>query len=362
MDLFDDNPFRSQAAIRKRSAEIRDISRRPVRLMEVCGGHTMAIHRFGLPSLLPPTIELVSGPGCPVCVSSQEFLDRCIWLSRLPEVIIATYGDLIRVPASDSSLEVERSLGADIRIVYSVSEALKLARDHPRKEVIFLGIGFETTAPASAFAVREAARNKLMNFSLISGHKIMPPALKALVDEELRIDGFIAPGHVSSITGIRIYDFLAEVYGKGVVVCGFEPLDLMESIHALITQIESGSPRVENQYRRVVRTEGNLKALNLLEEIFEPVDDLWRGIGMIPGSGLQLRKTYQSFDAGIRFGIPEIQAKEPAGCICGAILKGVKRPADCPLFGEVCTPANPVGACMVSGEGSCAIAFKYNRI
>jgi len=361
MELFQHNNLRNRTAIRQLAAEIRTISRKPVRLMEVCGGHTMAIHRFGLTALLPEWVELVSGPGCPVCVSGQRYLDGCIWLSRLPGVIIATYGDLIRVPASFSSLEKERSRGGDIRIVYSVTEALSLARENPGKSIVFLGIGFETTAPASAFAIREAMRQNLANFFLFSAHKVMPPALRALVDEELRIDGFIAPGHVSSITGTGIYRFLPEEYGKGVVVSGFEPMDMMLSVLGLVKMFESGPPAVENQYKRVVKNEGNRKALDLLDEVFEPSDDLWRGLGMIPLSGLQLQSTFQQHDARIHFKVPEMESTEPKGCICGEILKGLKRPAECPLFRNVCTPDNPVGACMVSGEGSCAIAYKYTR-
>jgi len=361
MELFSDNYLRNRDAIQQIARDIRGISKKPVRLMEVCGGHTMAIHRFGLKSILPETVELLSGPGCPVCVSSQRYLDGCIALSREPDVIVATYGDLIRVPATQSSLEKERSVGGDIRIVYSVSEVITLAQQHPEKSIVFLGIGFETTSPASAYAVRRAKELGLDNFYLLSAHKVMPPALKALVDEELKIDGFIAPGHVSSITGTEIYRFLPQEYGKGVVVSGFEPLDLIQSIHRLVVQHEARKPLLENQYSRVVRQEGNIKALRLLEEVFEPVDDEWRGLGMIPASGLQLRKEYASFDARQRFSLPEIPEPEPAGCICGEILKGLKTPKDCPLFATACTPGNPVGACMVSGEGSCAIVYKYNR-
>jgi len=361
MELFNHNNLRNRAAIKKIAGEICDISLTPVRLMEVCGGHTMAIHRFGLKSLIPENVELLSGPGCPVCVSSQRYLDGCVELSRIPGVIITTYGDLIRVPASNSSLEQERSLGGDIRIVYSINEALTLAEIHPERKVVFLGIGFETTSPASAYAMVYAKRKDLHNFFLFSAHKVMPPALNALVDEELKIDGFIAPGHVSSITGVEIYRFLPDQYRKGVVVSGFEPLDLMQSILLLVKQYENNTPMVENQYRRVVRPEGNRKALELLDEVFEPVDDHWRGLGVIPDSGLQPRPEYSRFDARKHFSLSEKDSQEPKGCICGEILKGLKTPKDCPLFNTACTPDNPVGACMVSGEGSCAIVYKYNR-
>lgn len=353
--------FRNRDAILKIAEMIRKKSRRPVRLMEVCGGHTAAIHRFGLAMLLPETVELLSGPGCPVCVSSQQYLDGCVWLSRQPGVIIATYGDLIRVPASESSLEKERAMGGDVRIVYSVTEALSLAMRHRDRDVVFLGIGFETTAPSSAYAIREASRQDLVNFFLFSAHKIMPPALRALADDKLRIDGFIAPGHVSAVTGTGIYNFLPDEFDKGVVVSGFEPLDIMQSVFSLIRMAESGVPSVENQYRRVVRHEGNTKAQALIDETFERADDNWRGLGKIPLSGLQIRSGYNSYDARNRFSIPDPGSKEPEGCKCGEILKGLTRPCDCPLFGSMCTPGNPVGACMVSGEGSCAISFKYNR-
>lgn len=361
MELLQYNNLRNRTVILQLAREICAISTKPVRLMEVCGGHTMAIHRFGLTYLLPDTVQLVSGPGCPVCVSSQRFLDACIELSRLPDVIITTYGDLIRVPASQSSLEKERSKGGDIRIVYSVSEALELAVQHPDKQVVFLGIGFETTSPASAYAVYEADRQGLYNFFLFSAHKLMPPALRALADEELQIDGFIAPGHVSSITGTGIYEFLVKDYKKGVVVTGFEPLDLMQSVLRLVIQAEAGKPTLENQYKRVVKSAGNSKAQALLDRVFKPADDYWRGLGVIPLSGLQLQHAYQHHDACIHFNIPERESTEPKGCICGDILKGVKEPYDCPLFVQSCTPDNPVGACMVSGEGSCAIAYKYSR-
>lgn len=361
MELFRHNNLRSLSAIRLLAEEISRISHKPIRLMEVCGGHTMAIQRFGLRSLLPASINLVSGPGCPVCVSSQRYLDASIELSKIPGVIITTYGDLIRVPASNSSLEKERSKGSDIRIVYSVSEAVGLAKQYPEKHVIFLGIGFETTAPASAWAIEEADRLGLQNFFLFSAHKLMPPVLKALVDEKLQIDGFIAPGHVTTITGTGIYEFLVREYGKGVVVTGFEPLDLMQAVLRHVIQAESGNPVLENQYTRVVKPEGNRKALALLDRIFKPEDDYWRGLGMIPLSGLRLREEFRSRDAMLHFAIREKESTEPKGCICGDILKGVRQPSDCLLFNRLCTPGNPVGACMVSGEGSCAIAYKYNR-
>lgn len=327
--------------------------------MEVCGGHTAAIHRFGLISLLPHNIRLLSGPGCPVCVSGQHFLDIAIAYSRLPGVIITTYGDLIRVPGSESSLEKEKAAGRDIRIVYSALEALDLAKKIPDKKVVFLGIGFETTAPATAAVIVEAKKVKINNFFVLSAHKIMPPVMKALVKDGVRLDGFIAPGHVSAITGTAIYDDLATVYGLGVVVAGFEPADLMQAILMLVRQIENGSPKVEVQYKRVVQDQGNKIAQSLMNEVFELRDDHWRGLGLIPLSGLKIAKAFSEFDAEQHFTVSIPEASEPKGCICGLILRGLKTPTDCSLFAESCTPTDPVGACMVSAEGTCATYYKY---
>jgi len=327
--------------------------------MEVCGGHTMAIHRFGLHSLLPSNIRLISGPGCPVCVSGQHFIDTAMAYSKLPGVIITTYGDLIRVPGSYTSLEKERANGSDIRIVYSVLESLEIAKNNPEKKVVFLGIGFETTAPATAAAILQAKLENIINFFVLSAHKVMPPVMKALVEEGVKIDGFIAPGHVSAITGTAIFDELASVCGLGVVVSGFEPVDMMQAILMLVIQIESGKQRVEVQYQRVVHTEGNKTAQWMLEEVFELRDDQWRGLGIIPKSGLKIREKLKAFDAEVQFNVEVPPSTEPKGCICGQILRGLKTPVDCPLFGKNCTPSDPVGACMVSGEGTCATYYKY---
>ena len=327
--------------------------------MEVCGGHTMAIHRFGLTSLLPPNIHLISGPGCPVCVSSQHFIDMAMAFSRIPDVIITTYGDLIRVPGSSTSLEKERASGSDIRIIYSVLESLEIAKNNPEKNIIFLGIGFETTAPATAAAIIQAKKDSISNFFVVSAHKVMPPVMKALVEEGVKIDGFIAPGHVSAITGTDIYNELASVYGLGVVVTGFEPSDLMHAILMLAVQIESMTQKVEVQYQRVVHKEGNKIAQKLLNEVFVPGDDSWRGLGIIPLSGLKIRDDFSSFNAEKHFHVEIPESKEPKGCICGQILRGLKTPDDCPLFAKKCTPSDPVGACMVSGEGTCATYYKY---
>jgi hydrogenase expression/formation protein HypD len=351
--------YRNKELIHAFSEEIKKISKKEIALMEVCGGHTMAIHRFGLRSLLPPNIRLLSGPGCPVCVSSQHFIDTAIAYSKIPGTIITTYGDLIRVPGSETSLEKEKANGYDIRIIYSVLDALEIAKKNKENPVIFLGIGFETTAPATAAAIFQAKKEKIGNFFVFSAHKVMPPVMKALVEEGVRIDGFIAPGHVSAITGTAIYNDLSSVYKLGVVVSGFEPADMMQAILMLAVQIESSSPKVEIQYHRVVHPEGNKIAQKLLKQVFELKDDRWRGLGIIPDSGLKIRETFSVFNAEKQFTVNVPEPVEPKGCICGLILRGLKTPNDCRLFAKKCTPSDPVGACMVSGEGTCATFYKY---
>jgi hydrogenase expression/formation protein HypD len=353
--------YRNKELVIKLSEEIHKISVKPISLMEVCGGHTMSVQRFGLPSLLPGTIRLLSGPGCPVCVSDRKFIDQAIAYSRLPDVIVTTYGDLIRVPGSTSTLDREKALGADIRIVYSVMDAMDIAKKNPFKKVIFLGIGFETTAPASAAAVIGAYQQRIQNFFLFSSHKIMPPAMAALIDEGVKIDGYIAPGHVSTITGISIYNDIAEKYHLGCVIAGFEPVDLMEAILMLVRQLESGRQRVEIQYKRAVKPEGNVNAQKMLEEVFELRDDWWRGLGILPASGYRLRKKYAAFDAEREIIVEVEPTRVDKGCICGEILKGLKNPKECKIFGKACTPQNPVGPCMVSNEGACHAFFRYNR-
>jgi hydrogenase expression/formation protein HypD len=351
--------YRNKDLILSFAEKLKTTSRKEIVLMEVCGGHTMAIHRFGLNALLPHNIHLISGPGCPVCVSSQHFIDMALAYSRIPGVIITTYGDLIRVPGSNTSLEKERSSGSDIRIVYSVLESLEIAKNNKDRKVVFLGIGFETTAPLTAAAIVQAGKERITNFYVLSAHKIMPPVMKALVEEGVRIDGFIAPGHVSAITGTGIFESLASEYGLGVVVAGFEPSDLMQAILMLVLQIESGNPRVEVQYKRVVHKEGNIIARQLLSEVFVYRDDIWRGLGIIPKSGLKISEDYSAFDAEKQFTVEVAESTEPKGCICGQILRGLKTPVDCPLFAKRCSPDDPVGACMVSGEGTCATYYKY---
>jgi hydrogenase expression/formation protein HypD len=353
--------YRDRNLIEAVAREIKKISRKEISLMEVCGGHTMAIHRFGLNSLLPSNIRLLSGPGCPVCVSSQKFIDTSIGYSRIPGIIIVTYGDLIRVPGSASSLEKEKAFGSDVRIVYSVLDALEIAKQNPGRQVIFLGIGFETTAPATAAAIIKAQKENITGFFVLSAHKIMPPVMKALVNDGIKLHGFIAPGHVSAITGSGIYEDLAWKYGLGVVISGFEPLDIMQSVLMLVEQIESGNPTVEIEYKRVVQPEGNLIARGLMEQVFTLADDQWRGLGTIPGSGLKLGERYSAFDPVNKFSLDIPEPEEPKGCICGDILRGIKTPPDCTNFAKTCTPESPVGACMVSGEGTCATYYKYSE-
>ncbi|MDP3461417.1 MAG: hydrogenase formation protein HypD, partial [Bacteroidales bacterium] len=289
--------YRDRDKVLTLSQLIGKTSVKPMRIMEVCGGHTMAIQRFGIPGLLPDNIELVSGPGCPVCVTSRSYIDKAVALSRQSDVIITTYGDLIRVPGSSSTLDKEKASGADVRIVYSILDALMIAKQNRQKKVVFLGIGFETTSPASAAGIIKAQMAGLFNFSVLSAHKIMPPPMAALIDEGVKIHGYIGPGHVSTITGSHIYDFIPAKYGLGVVISGFEPLDLMQSIYMLVRQYESNTPSVEIQYSRAVKPEGNLKALDMLEEVFELRTDWWRGLGELPQSGMAIRETYDDGDA-----------------------------------------------------------------
>jgi len=340
--------------------KIKNEVRGEVSLMEVCGGHTWAIQKFGIPTLLPKEVKLLSGPGCPVCVTSRSYIDQAVAYSRLPDTIVTTFGDLIRVPGSTSSLNEEKSKGADVRMVYSILDAIKLAKENPNKKVIFLGIGFETTVASTAAGMFNAKNENLKNFFLFSSHKIIPPALGALIDEGVKIDGYIAPGHVSTITGSHIYDDVVKTYKVGCVISGFEALDILQSIYMLVKQINTQNFGVEIQYSRVVKPEGNVKAQKIISEVFSLRDDWWRGLGVLPQSGLRLSDAYKNFDAELHFDVEVEKTKEEKGCICGEILKGLKTPKDCKLFGKICTNANPVGACMVSHEGACNAYFRFN--
>ncbi len=352
--------YRNPELAKKLLERIRKHSRKPARLMEFCGGHTNAIFRHGLRQLLPSSIEMLSGPGCPVCVTAAADLDRAIALGRLPSVIITSFGDMIRVPGSRASLQQAKADGADVRIVYSAQDALGIARDNPDKKVIFVGIGFETTAPTVAASILQAERENVDNYFVLSLHKVCPPIMKAILDlGEVRLDGIICPGHVSAIIGTHPYEFLARDYSIACAVSGFEPLDILLAVDRLVEQIESARPQVENPYSRGVRPEGNPAALRLMDTIFETGDADWRGIGSVPASGLTLRAEYTRFDAAKNFTIEPGPAREPKGCICGAILRGVNTPLECTLFRVTCTPESPVGPCMVSSEGSCAAYFQY---
>lgn len=350
------NPALVSNLLKRIEAEVKS----EVSLMEVCGGHTWAVQKFGIPSLLPKEVKLLSGPGCPVCVTSRHFIDRAVAYSRREDVIITTFGDLIRVPGSTSSLNIEKSKGADIRIVYSILDALKAAKENPHKKVIFLGIGFETTVAGTAAGIYNAAKEGVQNFFLLSSHKVMPPAMTALIDEGVKIDGYIAPGHVSTITGADIYKGVIEKCKVGCVISGFEAVDILQSILMLLKQVNSKNFDVEIQYKRVVKPEGNLRAQALINKVFSLRDDWWRGLGVLPASGLGLSEEYKNFDAESMIEVTVEKTIEEKGCICGEILKGLKTPKDCKLFGKVCTNANPVGACMVSHEGACNAYFRFN--
>jgi len=340
---------------------IKSRSRKKIRLMEVCGTHTVSIFRHGIRDVLPDTISLLSGPGCPVCVTAQGEIDAFIALSQVEDVIITTFGDLVRVPGTTSSLQEERASGRDIRMVYSAMDALDIAKANPDRPVVFLGVGFETTAPTIAGTLTMAKSMGLENFSVISAHKLAPPALDALMQTEgVELDGFIMPGHVSVIIGLKAYAGLFETYRIPCAVAGFEPADILRAISMLVDQIETGTPAVENAYPRAVTHAGNTKAQKIMETVFKVEDANWRGLGVIPQSGLGFNAAFAGFDAMRRFQ-PEVpDSPEPKGCGCGDILTGRKTPPECALYKKVCTPVNPVGPCMVSSEGTCAAYYRYH--
>jgi hydrogenase expression/formation protein HypD len=335
-----------------------------VRFMEVCGTHTVSICRHGIRDLLPPEITLTSGPGCPVCVTATADIDSFIKAAELEGAIITTFGDLLRVPGSRSTLQDARAAGADIRTVYSSLDGLEIARQNPGRQIIFLGVGFETTTPTVAAAILTAEQEGLQNFSVISSNKVMPPALDALLDDpDIQIDGLICPGHVSIMIGADAYQPFVDKYKIPCVIAGFEPVDVLKSVVMLTAQVKNGVPKVEIAYARAVKKEGNRQAMDIMYKVFEPVDALWRGLTTIPGSGLEIRREYDNFNARKRFDIEVSDARDPAGCACGDVLKSIKMPADCKLFGKACLPEHPVGPCMVSGEGACGAYFKYqNRL
>lgn len=353
--------YRDGDLAKKIICEIKNTAIKDMRLMEVCGTHTMSIFRHGIRTVLPEGISLLSGPGCPVCVTSQKDIDTFIAIAMTDDVILTSFGDLMRVPGTISSLQREKADGKDIRIVYSVFDAVKIAKENPDREVVFCAVGFETTTPTVAASILMAENQGLKNFSIHSAHKITPPALAALMEtDETNIDGFILPGHVSVITGINAYMPVFEKYNIPSVIAGFEPVDILKAVLMLIKQNEKGSPALENAYPRAVAENGNPKAKKIMNQVFETTDAVWRGIGLIPDSGMGLKKEFLKFDALEKFSLTVPDAEEPKGCACGEILMGLKTPDQCPLYKKKCTPVHPVGPCMVSSEGSCAAFYRYN--
>ncbi len=357
-DLLDG--FRDPDVARTLVAAIHETATEPCTLMEVCGTHTMAIAKHGLRGLMPETISLLSGPGCPVCVTANPDIDLAIEMARQPGVTLATFGDMMKVPGSYSSLSAEKAEGRDIRVVYSPLDSLTIAENEPDRHVVFLGVGFETTAPAVALTVREAARRALPNWSALSLHKTVPEALRALAnDPDVRITGLILPGHVSAIIGVEPYRFLADEFGIPCAITGFEPVDVLHGVLMLARQLAEGRAEVEIAYGRAVHAEGNPAALAAMHDVFATVDAEWRGIGVIPGTGLALRPEFERYDARVRVPCTPPEPRETKGCQCGDVLRGVVLPFECRLFGTGCTPEHPVGPCMVSSEGSCAAYYRY---
>jgi hydrogenase expression/formation protein HypD len=354
--------YRNEALAQKIVSEIGRVVTKPWVLMEVCGGQTHTIVKYGIDHLLPSEVELVHGPGCPVCVTALEMIDKAHTIARRPEVIFTSFGDMLRVPGSESDLLVLKSRGADIRVVYSPIDALKIARANPQKKVVFFAIGFETTAPGNAMAVWQAHKQGIKNFSVLVSHVLVPPAIASILQSPLnRVQGFLGPGHVCTVMGYREYEPIAERFRVPIVITGFEPLDILEGVLMTVRQLEVGSWEVQNQYPRVVKREGNLMAQDLVGKVFEINDRKWRGVGSIPKSGYKLRYEFRDHDAERIFQVEEIDAQEPSVCISGLVLRGAKKPHDCPAFGKQCTPEHPLGATMVSAEGACAAYYAYGR-
>lgn len=354
--------YRAPLAGQRFIEKIQKLASRPWRVMEICGGQTHTMIRSGIDQLLSKAIEPIHGPGCPVCVTPLNKIDRALAIAQRSDVIFTTFGDMMRVPGSSGDLLHAKAAGADVRMIYSPVDALKLAEKNPEREVVFFAVGFETTAPANAMAAWMADKKGVGNFSLLVSHVCVPPAIDALMtDSETQVEGFIAPGHVCTVMGYRDYEILAERYKVPFVVAGFEPLDLLQGMWMLIQQLENGTALVENQYVRSVKRDGNIFAQKLIQEVMEPCDTNWRGIGLIPASGLRLRKEYEAYDAEKKFSVAEIDADESAVCIAGAVLQGKKKPHQCPAFGKDCTPENPLGAPMVSTEGACSAYYAFRR-
>jgi len=354
--------FRNPAIALRIFDELRRITTRPWAIMEVCGGQTHSIIRNGIDQLLPPAIELIHGPGCPVCVTPLAIIDKALAIAAQPGVIFCSFGDMLRVPGSHADLFRVKSEGADVRIVYSPLDAVKVARNNPEREVVFFGIGFETTAPANAMAVYQAKQLGLRNFSMLVSHVLVPPAIAAIMESpQSRVQAFLAAGHVCSVMGTWEYEPLVERYNVPIVVTGFEPLDVLEGIRRAVIQLEEGAARLENAYARAVQREGNLPAQKMLDDVFEVTDRGWRGIGVIPQSGWRLSERYRDFDAEVRFAVTDIHTQESSLCRSGEVLQGLLKPNQCPAFGKECTPRSPLGATMVSSEGACAAYYQYGR-
>ncbi|MDY7020745.1 MAG: hydrogenase formation protein HypD [Cyanobacteriota bacterium] len=365
------NEFRDPEKLQALMGEINRLSlilertsERPLKIMEVCGGHTHSIFKYGIEELLPDSIELIHGPGCPVCVMPRGRLDAAIALADIPNVIFTTFGDAMRVPGSKKSLLQAKAQGADIRMVYSPLDALPIAKQNPDKEVIFFGLGFETTAPSTALTILQAEAENITNFSIFCNHVVVVPALEALLDNpDLELDGFVGPGHVSMVIGSNPYQIIADKYNKPVVVSGFEPLDIVQSVWMLLQQLVDRRCEVENQYTRLVQPDGNTVALEAISKVFEVREKFeWRGLGDIAQSGLKINANYAQFDAEVKFDVSDVKVPDSAACQCGEILKGVLKPWQCKVFGTACTPENPIGTCMVSSEGACAAYYKYGRL
>jgi len=354
--------FRDERAARRLADELARIATRPWTIMEVCGGQTHSIVRFGIDELVPPTLTLVHGPGCPVCVTPIELIDKAIAIASRPEVTFCSFGDMLRVPGSSGDLFSVKARGGDVRIVYSPLDALALARTMPDREVVFFAVGFETTAPANAMAVWQARREGLRNFSVLVSHVLVPPAMEAILSSPTnRVQGFLAAGHVCTVMGCQEYEPIAAKYRVPIVVTGFEPVDILEGLLMCVRQLEAGHAQVENQYARVVRREGNPHARRLMNEVFQVIARKWRGIGEIPASGFGLREEFAIFDAERRFDVAATRVEESSECISGLILQGLKKPHECPAFATRCTPEHPLGATMVSSEGACAAWYRYRR-
>ena len=354
--------FADPTLARRILADIHATSSQPWTIMEVCGGQTNAILRNGIDQLLPDSVELVHGPGCPVCVTPLELIDRALAIAAVPGTIFCSFGDMLRVPGSDGDLFAVRAAGADVRVVYSPLDALKVAEAHPHAEVVVFAVGFETTAPANALAVHEAKRRGVHNFSVLVSHVLVPPALRSILETpDCRIDGFLAAGHVCTVMGVEEYVSLSSEHGVPIVITGFEPLDVLEGIRRTVHQLEDGRAEAENAYARAVRPEGNLAARELVAEVFEVTDRQWRGLGPVPASGWRLTESYRSFDAELRFDVARIEVDEDPRCRAGEVLLGQIRPNHCAAFGDTCTPRHPLGAPMVSAEGACAAYHRYRR-